>query len=217
MKKTLIVDVVTDIVCPWCYVGVKSFLAARDSLAREFESVVRFRPYQLDPGTPVEGVDRHAYYRRKFPDEAKLASARATIRAHAREAGFDFDPSAPAHLPNTLKAHQLIALARALDCQAAVALAVYRAFWDDLADIGDDETLIAIGAAHGIARDAIVAALAETGAAVAAEADEFRRAGVTGVPTFIVGERTGFSGGMPPASMIAALREAARRNEGAAA
>ncbi len=215
MKQPLVVDVVTDIVCPWCYVGVKSFLAARDALGDEFAILARFRPYQLNPGTPQAGVDRHAYYRRKFPDEAKLASARDAIRAYARETGFDFDPSAPVRLPNTLKAHQLIALAQNPQQQEAIVLALYRAFWDDLADIGEDETLIGVGKTCGLSREAVASALAAPAPAVAAQADAYRRAGVTGVPTFIVGERTGFSGGMPPQSMAAALREAARRNEGA--
>lgn len=213
--KTLIVDVVTDIVCPWCYVGVKSFLAAREALKDEYEIAVRFRPYQLNPDLPAAGVDRHAYYAQKFPDQAKLASTREAIRANARASGFDFDPAAPPHLPNTLKAHQLIAAAQGSSLQLQAALALYEAFWDRLADIGDEETLAGIGAGVGMARDDVLAALGSAGPAVAAEAEAFRRAGVSGVPTFIVGERTGFSGGMAPASMIAALKEAARRNEGA--
>ncbi len=213
--KPLLVDIVADIICPWCYVGVKSFLTARDALQSDYEIKARFRPYQLNPDLPRAGVDRHAHYARKFPDQARLAAAREAIRANARTAGFDFDPAAPAHLPNTLKAHQLIDAAGRVNAQEAVTLALYQGFWDELADIGDDETLIAIGERHGLARPEIETALAATATAVAAEADSYRRAGVTGVPTFIVGERTGFSGGMAPASMIAALKEAARRNEGA--
>lgn len=215
--RPLLVDIVADIVCPWCYVGVKSFLAARDALKGDYDITTRFRPYLLNPDLPDEGVDRHAYYARKFRDEARLAAARAAIRSNARETGFDFDPAAPPHLPNTLKAHQLIAAAGRDNRQEAVALALYRAFWDGLSDIGEDETLIAIGEREGLSRQAAETALATTAAAVAAEADAFRRAGVSGVPTFIVGERTGFSGGMAPASMTAALREAARRNEGMSA
>lgn len=213
--KPLLVDIVSDIVCPWCYVGVKSFLAARDALKGDYDLTARFRPYQLNPDLPAAGVDRHAYYARKFPDKERLAAARDAIRANARESGFDFDPSAPPHLPNTLKAHQLVAGAQEFNLQEAAALALYQAFWDRLEDIGDDEALVAIGERIGMSRASVLAALAGAGPAVAAEADAFRRAGVSGVPTFIVGERTGFSGGMAPASMIAALKEAARRNEGA--
>jgi predicted DsbA family dithiol-disulfide isomerase len=210
----LVVDVVSDIVCPWCYVGVRSLLAARDALRSEFDIDFLFRPYQLNPDLPAAGVDRHAFYARKFPDQQQLAAARAAIRANARETGFDFDPAAPARLPNTLKSHQLIGAARGSALQEKAALALYSAYWDEGADIGDEETLVAIGTGIGMTREDVIAALGSTGPAVAAEADAFRRAGVSGVPTFIVGERTGFSGGMPPASMAAALKEAARRNEG---
>lgn len=211
----LLVDVVSDVVCPWCYVGVKSFLAARDALKSDHAITVRFRPYQLNPDLPAEGVDRRAYYAHKFPDKERLAAAREAIRANARETGFDFDPSAPPHLPNTLKAHQLISAAQEFNLQEEAALALYAAFWDALIDIGDDEILAMIGERIGLAREVTLRALSTTGPAVAAEADAFRRAGVTGVPTFIVGERTGFSGGMAPPQMIAALKEAARRNLGA--
>ncbi len=212
--KRLLVDVVSDIVCPWCYVGVRSFIAARDALKTEYEFVVRYRPYLLNPDLPARGVDRHAYYARKFPDKAQLARAREAIRANAREAGFDFDPSAPPHLPNTLRAHQLIAAAQEFNLQERAALALYSAFWDALGDVGDDETLAAIGEGLGLTRESVLALMASNGPAVAAEAEAFRRAGVSGVPTFIVGERIGFSGGMAPPEMAAALKEAARRAAG---
>ncbi|MFN0022911.1 MAG: DsbA family oxidoreductase [Parvularculaceae bacterium] len=217
MRPRLVVDVVSDIVCPWCYVGVKSYIAAREALAGEFDILTRYRPYQLNPDTPREGVDRHEYYRHKFPDAERLAAARDAIRANAREAGFDFDPSAPAHLPNTLKAHQTIAFAARLGLQEETLLAVYRAFWDELAKIGDERALIEIGQRVGLDTAELSAALAsdDDAARIAEDAGSFRRAGVSGVPTFIVGERTGFSGGMPPASIAAALREAARHNLGA--
>lgn len=215
--KPLLVDIVSDIVCPWCYVGVKSLLAARDSLSSEYDIRVRFRPYQLNPDLPAGGVDRRAFYERKFPDKERLDAAREAIRENARASGFDFDPAAPPHLPNTLKAHQLVAAAQEFDLQEPVALALYGAFWDMLEDIGDDETLAGIGERAGMAREDAAAAISDLGPAVAAEAEAFRRAGVSGVPTFIVGERIGFSGGLAPSSMIAALKEAARRNEGALA
>ncbi len=215
-KASLVVDVVGDPVCPWCYVGLKSFLVSRDALAGEFDIEAHFRPYQLNPDTPREGVDRHAYYRRKFPDAERLAAAREAIKANAAEAGFSFDPAAPAHLPNTLKAHQLIRFAHRHGSAEAVALGVYRAFWDELKDIGDDGTLVEIAAASGLDRDAAATMLssADDAASVAAEAEAWRRAGVTGVPTFIVNQRTGFSGGMAPVKLAAALREAAAMTGG---
>ena len=218
-KPTLIVDIVADVVCPWCYVGVKSFLASRDALKDEFDIVARYRPYQLNPGLSVSGVDRHEFYRAKFPDAGTLAAAREAIRGNARASGFDFDPSAPALLPNTVKAHQIVRLAHFTGVQERAVLAIYRAFWDDLKDIGDDETLVEIARASGIDEGLAAAALAsrEDAATIEAETDSFRQAGVSGVPTFIVNERTGFSGGMSPPQLTPALRRAAEITQGAPA
>ena len=216
-KPRLIVDIVSDIICPWCYVGVKSFLVCREKLTADFEVLPRFRPYQLNPGLPKSGVDRHAYYREKFPDADALAAAREAIRNNARASGFDFDPAAPAHLPNTVKAHQIIRLAHFAGNQERATLAVYRAFWDELLDIGKDDVLIEIAGKAGMDQGLAAAALgsAEDAEMIEAESQSFREAGVMGVPTFIVNERTGFSGGMPPESLAASLRRAAELTAGA--
>lgn len=218
-RRPLIVDIVADVVCPWCYVGVKSFLASRNALNADFEIAARFRPYQLNPGLPEAGVDRRAFYQVKFPDAEALAAAREAIRANARASGFDFDPAAPQILPNTVKAHQIIRLAHLAGNQEKTTLAIYRAFWDELKDIGDDARLIEIARKSGVDEGLAAAALSsrEDAAMIEAESDSFRKAGVTGVPTFIVNERTGFSGGMPPEQLTAALRRAAELTSGAAA
>lgn len=218
-KTSLVVDFVADPVCPWCYVGLKALLAARDALAGEFDLHLRMRPFLLNPDTPAAGVDRHAYYRAKFPDAEGLAAARAAIRETARASGFDFDPAAPSHLPNTLKAHQLMRVAHFSGLQEQTALALYRAYWDDLKDIGGSEILIGVAGAVGLDKGLAEAALgsSEDAAAVADEARAFREGGVAGVPTFIVGERTGFSGAMPPDRLAAALRRAAAIGDGEAA
>ncbi len=210
-KPRMTVDIVADVVCPWCYVGVKSFLKSRDALQDDYDVIPRFRPYQLNPGLPAEGVDRHEFYRKKFPDPEALAAARAAIRENARASGFDFDPAAQPHLPNTVKAHQIIRLAHFAGVQEAATLGVYRAFWDEMKNIGEDAVLIDVAEAAGIARDLAAAALSsrEDAAMIETESDAFRRAGVSGVPTFIVNERTGFSGGMPPAQLTPTLKRAA--------
>ena len=174
---------------------------------------MRLRPYQLNPDVPAEGVDRRAYYSQKFPNAERLAKAREAIKENATASGFTFDPAAPSRLPNTLKAHQVIRLAQAKARAEPVALALYRAFWDDCQDIGDDETLIDIAGVAGLPPAEVAAALSssEDAAAVAAEAEMFRRIGVAGVPTFIVNERNGFSGGMPPEQLGLALKQAAAK------
>src|SRR3990167_3110601 len=180
-KPRLIVYIVADVVCPWCYVGVKSFLASRDALAADYDVAPRFRPFQLTPGLALAGVDRHEFYRANFPDAEALAAAREAIRENARAAGFDFDPAAPALLPNTVKAHQIVRLAHFAGVQERAVLAIYRAFWDEMKDIGDDATLIDIARRAGIDDGLAAAALAsrEDAAMIEAETDrsEERRVG----------------------------------------
>lgn len=210
-RPRLLVDIVSDPVCPWCYVGLKSFGLARVRLASEFIVLPRIRAYQLNPDTPAEGVDRRAYYAKKFPDEKQRAEMVHQLKAAAAGAGFTFDPLKPAHLPNTLKAHQLIRLAHFDGAQERLASALYAAYWDNAADIGDDETLVSIAMEAGLDADNALADLSseKSAAEVKSEAEAFRQAGVTGVPTFIVNERTGFSGALPPARLADALRQAA--------
>lgn len=209
----LLVDIVSDPVCPWCYVGLKSFQHARDQLAGEFQILPRIRAYQLNPDTPMDGVDRVAYYAKKFPDEAQRAQMIHSLKAAAAGAGFVFDPSRPTTLPNTLRAHQLIRLAHYNGAHERVADILYSAYWNDGLDIGDPDTLISIAEKAGLDADNASEILAshENAAEIKAEADNFRKAGVTGVPTFIVNERTGFSGALPPQRLAAALKEAATR------
>lgn len=211
MRPRLLVDIVSDPVCPWCYVGLKSFQHARDRIKDEFQVLPRIRAYQLNPDTPMEGVDRRAYYAKKFPDETQRAQMLIALRAAAAGAGFSFDPSLPTHLPNTLKAHQLIRFAHYDGAQERLSEKLYAAFWDEGKDIGDVDTLVAIAADAGLHADSARAELGneKSAAEISAEADAFRRAGVTGVPTFIVNERAGFSGALPPPRLAEALRQAA--------
>ena len=212
-RPRLLVDIVSDPVCPWCYVGLKSFQHARDQLADEHQILPRIRAYQLDPDMPMEGVDRAAHYAKKFPDETQRAQMIHALKAAAAGAGFKFDPALPKHRPNTLRAHQLIRLAHFSGAQERVADMIFDAYWNEGADISDAETLAVLAEKAGLAGDNVREVLAseENAADIKTEADHFRQAGVSGVPTFIVNERTGFSGALPPSRLAAALKEAAAR------
>ena len=213
-RPRLLVDIVSDPVCPWCYVGLKSFQHAREQMRDIYQTLPRIRAYQLNPDTPLEGADREAYYAKKFPDADQRAQMVHALKAAAAGAGFTFDPLLPKRLPNTLRAHQLIRFAHYDGAQERLAGMLYAAYWQDGADIGDIETLAAIAEQAGIDAGAARERLTneQDAAEVKAEADAFRRAGVSGVPTFIVNERMGFSGALPPARLAGALIEAATQD-----
>lgn len=212
-RPRLLIDIVSDPVCPWCYVGLKSFQSARTRISEEFQLLPRIRAYMLNPDTPAEGVDRAAYYDKKFPDKEKREEMIMALKAAALGAGFKFDPSIPKRLPNTAKAHQLIRLAHFDGAQERLAEKLYSAYWDDGADIGEDEVLLKIADDAGLdvenAKRDLQSAKSKND--VLAEAEAFKRAGVTGVPTYIINERDGFSGAVPPDRMAAAFRQAAER------
>lgn len=210
-RPRLLVDIVSDPVCPWCYVGLKSFQMARDKIADTYQVLPRIRAYMLNPNTPLEGMDRQAYYEQKFPDKTQREQAVMSLKAAALGAGFKFDSTIPKWLPNTAKAHQLIRLAHFDGAHERLANLLYSAFWDDGADIGDDDVLVKIAEAAGMdagnARRDLQNPKSKN--QILAEAEAFRQAGVTGVPTYIVNERDGFSGAMPPDRMAKAFVDAA--------
>ncbi len=212
-KPRLLVDIVADPVCPWCYVGLRGFLAAKESLSTTFDILPRFRAYQLNPNTPKDGTDRLKYYEKKFPDTDKRATLIRTLVTAAKESGFEFDPMLPKRLPNTLSAQQVMRWSHHEGLQEPFAIALYQSFWDGGADIGDANVLVEIAASVGmdaaVIRHDIENAVDRD--AVAAEASAFSRAGVSGVPTFIVNEQTGFSGAMPPTRLAAALVQAVKQ------
>ena len=214
-RPALLVDLVTDIVCPWCYVGVRSMLNAQKNLARDFDVLLRYRPYQLGPDTPSEGVDREAYYRQRFPDAEVRALGRARLVDAARRAGFEFDPSIPTRLPNTLDALGATRIAASEGAGTPYVRALYDSYWMDGADIGSAATLADIAETAGFDREGFLARLerGEKRDETRADAQALRAAGVTGVPTFIINEQRGFSGALPPADLEAAIRRAADHAE----
>lgn len=205
MPEPLVIDVVSDVVCPWCYLGKRRLEAA---LAQSGGAEVRWRPYQLDPTIPAAGVERKAYMRAKFRDEARLAEAHARLTALGLEAGIAFDFEAISRSPNTLDAHRLIRFASAAGKADEVVERLFAAYFERGLDIGDRAVLAEIGRDAGL--DEVEARLArEEGVAqVQADMDAARRGGVEGVPFFLFGSKYAVSGAQSAEILAAAMAEA---------
>lgn len=196
-RPHLEIDVVSDVVCPWCYIGKRQLdaaLAARRSAQPDEPAPrVRWRAYQLNPDLPAEGIPRAEHYRRKFGDAASTMVER--VRQAGLGVGLELQLDRIVQQPNTLAAHALIELAAEGDLQTTLAEALFRGFFVEGRDIGDPAVLLDIATGVGMRRELAEAALDGEGAVqrlVAAGESELREFGVNGVPLFIIGrEDTG--------------------------
>ncbi len=180
------IDIYSDTVCPWCYLGKRRFdlaIAARP----QYEPTVTWRPFELDPDIPVEGVDRETYMAARMPDQARLQQAHAELERHGDACGIRFRFDLVSRVPNTRRSHLLVAHAARHGLQAAVKDRIMRAYFEEGCDIGDPDELVRLGTEVGLhgpeVRNVLILRIGQDGV-VAAE----RHAtvlGITGVPTFI--------------------------------
>ena len=209
MAQQLKIDFIADVVCPWCYIGwarLKAALALRPDIAAE----VTWRPYQLDPTLPEEGVYRAAYMGATFPDPEKRRAAMQALNTFAAEDGLDLKLSEIPMSPNTNAAHRLIRWAQGQGRQQAAVEAVMHAYFTELRDIGDPVVLAEIAEAIGMDRMTVLKLLSE-GAdteAITREHVTAWRAGVRGVPFTIFDGRVAVSGAESAEHLAAAMDKA---------
>jgi predicted DsbA family dithiol-disulfide isomerase len=207
MSDPITIDVVSDVVCPWCFVGKRRLEAA---LKQEGGVLVRWRPYQLDATIPAEGLDRKTYMRNKFRDEGKIADIHARLTALGAEAGIAFDFASIQRSPNTLDAHRLIRFADEAGLADAVVERLFSDYFERGRDIGDREVLVAAGRDCGLDADALRKRLEtdEGAAETRKEIEAAQKLGVSGVPFFIFASKFAVSGAQSEQVFADALSEA---------
>lgn len=212
MSRTLKIDVVSDIVCPWCAVGLSALLRAIDEVGGDLAYVLRFQPFELNPDLPREGEDIAAHLSRKYGlTEGQLRENTRGLVARAAELDVTIDPQRRTRIYNTFDAHRLLAWAGAQGEAAQFALkqALLRAYHGEGRDIADGEVLAAIAGEAGLeAKDA--ARVLETDAfadEVRAQERFYRELGITAVPSVIFDDRHLVQGGQPVATFVQALRQ----------
>jgi len=201
--KKLAIEVASDVVCPWCYIGKRRLEKALDLLKDEFEVEVRWLPFQLNPDLPAEGIPRAEYRKAKFGSLERSKQMDARVIAEGKGEGIEFAFDRMGTQPNTRQAHRLIALA---ENQNAVVDALFRAHFEEGRKIGDPKVLAEIAAQCG------VQGWPEKAQDVSRLEEEVRELGVSAVPTFIFERRHGVSGAYPPEQLAEALRQAATAN-----
>ena len=202
------VTVVSDVVCPFCFIGAVRL--ERAIATSGIEAQVRYAPFLLDPDTPRGGVDLRDRLRRKYGGDPAPMFAR--VEAMARASGIPLDFGRVTLGVRTVSAHVLLAHAADKGTQAALAMSLFRAYFLEGRNIGEDDELVAVAEAHGFTAAEARGLLQreDEEAAVRAEAQEAARAGVTGVPFFVFGSRLAVAGAQEEATLVSALQRAAQ-------
>ena len=218
-NNVMTVDVISDVVCPWCFIGRRRLGEALSLYAEqqpEARPLVSWHPFQLNPDLPREGIDRRAYLEAKFGGRERAAQIYERVRAAGRTVGIEFAFERIERQPNTRDAHRLISWAQARGSAEDLVESLFRAYFLEGRFIGDRDVLVDIADEAGLPADAARAYLeSDEGAATIDAMDRrVRELGVTGVPFFILNGRVAVSGAQEAPTLVAAMAQAATADEG---
>lgn len=204
---TITVEVISDVICPWCWVGKRRLEKAIAAVAGVHEVVVRWRPFQLNPDMPRVGMERRAYRTAKFGSVERSIELDAKLAAVGAGEGLAFHFERIERTPNTFDAHRLIRLAGELGVQDAVVEALFRAYFSDGRDIGERSVLLDVVVGAGLERERAESTLDsdDSATAVRAEEAEARRLGVEGVPFFVLNGDLALTGAREPEAFLLAF------------
>ncbi|MEK9944427.1 MAG: DsbA family oxidoreductase [Alphaproteobacteria bacterium] len=189
------IDIVSDTICPWCFVG-KRRLEAALAEQPDLDVEIVWHPYQLNPTTPKEGVDRKDYLREKFGTETYPEQMLGALAEAGQSTGIEFKFNSMNRVPNTIDSHRVLHWARETGQQNALAEILFRRYFLDNEDIGDIETLTAAAVEAGMDADLVRERLSGDAddEAVRAEAQYASQMGISGVPTFIIDNKYAVQG-----------------------
>ena len=200
------VDVVSDVVCPWCYIG-KHRLERALALTPNTPVEVEYRPYFLNPWIPREGIDRKTYLETKFGSVERYAAIAERVAAAAAAEGLVYAPDKMSRQPNTLDCHRLIHWARGTTDPARVKQRLMDLYFAQGADLSDRNVLVQAARDCGMDGDLIRRRLGGNDdiEAIESEANAAKDAGIEGVPTFIFDSSLAISGAQPPDYLATAI------------
>jgi predicted DsbA family dithiol-disulfide isomerase len=206
--KPLKIDIVSDVVCPWCYIG-KKLIEDALALASDVPVEVHWRPFFLNNWVPREGISRDEYLTKKFgsPDAYKGIAGR--VVAAAGEEGLSYHPDLVKRQPNTIDCHRLIHWAEAIGKAAEMKQRLMELYFRDGGDLTDANTLVAAAADVGLDADDVRKRLAtdEDVDLISGQAQEASDKGISGVPTFVFAQKYAVSGAQPADQLARAIRQ----------
>ena len=209
-KPKIKVDVVSDVVCPWCYIGKRRLEKAIDTLKDKFDFEVEYHPFELNPDTPLTGVNQQEYLTRKFGGgDERYNQLTNHVTQVAQAEGLQFDYKSQHVLPNTRDAHRIIQFAKQEGKQLETKEAFMKAYFEQGVDLSNKENLINVSLNTGLSKEKVEKLLStdEGLLEVALEEKEMQKLGITGVPFYIINNKYGVSGAQPSTSFIQAFED----------
>jgi predicted DsbA family dithiol-disulfide isomerase len=206
--KPLKIDIVSDVVCPWCYIGKRRIEEALQ-LAADVPVEVHWRPFFLNPWVPREGISREEYLTTKFGSVDAYKGIAGRVVAAANEEGLAYRPDLVKRQPNTIDCHRLIYWAEAKGKAAEMKQRLMELYFRDGGDLTDIDVLVQAAADCGLDADDIRTRLAsdEDVALISAQAKEASDKGISGVPTFVFAQKYAVSGAQPAEQLARAIRQ----------
>ncbi len=207
----IVIDVVSDVICPWCYLGKRRLDRALDMLG-DVPVTVAYRPFLLDPSIPPEGVTRSEYMAAKFPDPDVARRGATALKEYGLAEGIAFAFDKIKRTPNTMDAHRLIRWSRSQGQQPAVVERLFHVYFQKGEDIGDRDVLLSVAKDCGM--DVVLVGDLLNGDAdkkkIFDEVKHFYKLGVNGVPTFILNRQYGMVGAQDVDVLVEMIERLAR-------
>ncbi|HEY8937826.1 MAG TPA: DsbA family oxidoreductase [Cyclobacteriaceae bacterium] len=208
-KPKIKIDIVSDVVCPWCYIGKRRLEKAVDQLKDKYEFELEYHPFELNPAMPAQGVNQKEYLSDKFGGEERYNQITDHTTGVAAKEGLAFNFQKQITSPNTRASHTIIQLAKEEGVQLPVMEAFFKAYFTDGVDLSKNENIIAVAVAAGLQREVVEKRLADDSAKalIVAEEKELNKLGITGVPFYIIDNKYGISGAQNAETFIKAFEE----------
>ncbi|WP_235299191.1 DsbA family oxidoreductase [Portibacter marinus] len=205
-KERIKIDIVSDVACPWCYVGKKHFEKALENM-KDLDLEVNWKPFQLDPTIPENGLERETYLRNKFGSKERVDGMMERLKSFGEQVDIEFNDMN--RIPNTRKMHNLMHVASEKGFANELKEAFFEGYFEKSLNMADDDIILDIAERFGWTRDEANAIMddEEISYLVNQEIRDVQNRGVTGVPFFILNDQYGVSGAQPPEVLENWIRE----------
>jgi predicted DsbA family dithiol-disulfide isomerase len=212
-NPVLTIDIVSDVICPWCFIGKRRLEKALKQLGDPPGVMVNWKPFQLNPQMPADGIERRAYRIAKFGSWAQSQARDAQVATAGAEEGITFAFDKMTRTPNTLDPHRLIWLAGQRGVQDAVVERLFLGYFEEGLNLNDRATLIRLAVEGGITLADAERVIAEEVGRLDVQREEahYKSLGVSGVPTFFFNGNPALSGAVAPPLLAEAIQQVLAR------